>query len=167
MKAPAYSLHTITLEIRVPRDGVASPPEAWDWPALLDLPDRDDVRVVEAADAEAKADAEASRLRNLIAEQHDGTALTRLYAQLRDNYDELLTERDNLQTMADVAFRELDAVRDERDEARAEADRLREAGHTLDGLFGLHIHRNETLPHDEVRAAIAAWRRAALDGGDR
>ena len=54
-------------------------------------------------------------------------------------------------------------LREERDAARAEADRLREAGHTLDGLLGLHIHRNETLPHDEVRAAIAAWRRAALD----
>lgn len=65
--------------------------------------------------------------------QHDGTALTRLYAQLRDNYDELLTERDNLQTMADVAFRELDAVRDERDEARAEADLMYREWRTLHG----------------------------------
>ena len=46
MKAPTHSLHTITLEIRVPRDGETSPPETWDWPTLLDLPDREDVRVV-------------------------------------------------------------------------------------------------------------------------
>ena len=41
--------------------------------------------------------------------------------------DRLRAERDNLQTVANVAFRELDAVRDERDEDRAEADRLRQA----------------------------------------
>ena len=54
MKAPTHSLHTITLEIRVPRDGETSPPETWDWPTLLDLPDREDVRVVEEAKAEAE-----------------------------------------------------------------------------------------------------------------
>ena len=73
--------------------------------------------------------------------QHDGTALTRLYAQLRDNYDELLTERDEAREEADHLFQQaiaselradrleydLAACGAERDRLEEEADRLRAA----------------------------------------